>query len=144
MIKTKSEEIEQAQAPADMVWIPGGTFRMGSAASYPEEHPVRKVTVDGFWIDRYEVTKEQFARFSYETGYLTLAERKPTLEDFPGAPPENLVPGSMVFRKTPGPVDLRNYANWWGWMPGASWRNPKRPGQFARESGSASGGSCRI
>jgi formylglycine-generating enzyme len=127
MIKTKPEEIEQLQAPADMVWVPGGTFRMGSAASYPEEHPVRKVTVDGFWIDRYEVTKEQFAKFAYETGYLTVAERKPTPEDFPGAPPENLVPGSMVFKKTPGPVDLRNYANWWAWVPGANWRYPKGP-----------------
>ena len=78
-------------------------------------------------MDAYEVTNEQFARFADETGYVTVAERAPTAEDFPGAPPENLVPGSMVFRKRSGPVDLRNYANWWAWMPGASWRHPQGP-----------------
>ena len=83
-----------------MVWIPGGTFRMGSEKFYPEERPVHDVTVDGFWMDRSTVTNEQFARFVEATGYVTLAERPPNPADFPGAPPENLVPGSMVFQKT--------------------------------------------
>ncbi len=111
----------------DMIWIAGGTFRMGSAEFYPEERPVHDVTVDGFWIDRYTVTNEQFARFVAETGYVTVAERAPKPDDFPGALPENLVPGSMVFKKRTGPVDLRNYANWWAWVPGACWRSPKGP-----------------
>ena len=110
-----------------MVRITGGSFRMGSGDFYPEERPVRKVTVSDFWIDCYEVTNDQFAQFVTETGYVTLAERAPSPEDFPGAPPENLVPGSMVFQKRTGPVDLRNYVNWWAWMPGASWRHPKGP-----------------
>ncbi len=122
------EEIVQSQTPPGMVWIPGGTFRMGSADFYPEERPVHEVTVDGFWIDRRQVTNHQFAQFIAETGFLTVAERKPRAEDFPGAPPENLVAGSMVFQKRTGPVDLRNYANWWAWVPGASWRHPQGPG----------------
>src|SRR5580704_1287645 len=99
MIDTMSEKNAQTQSPPDTVQIPGGSFRMGSADFYIEERPVHEVTVDGFWMDRYEVTNEQFAKFTAETGYVTLAERPPKPEDFPGAPPENLVPGSMVFRK---------------------------------------------
>src|SRR5581483_9890926 len=110
-----------------MTWISGGTFRMGSEKFYREERPVREVTVDGFWMDSYEVTNEEFARCVAETGYVTLAERAPKPEDFPGAPAENLVPGSMVFQARTGPVDLRNYANWWAWVPGANWRHPKGP-----------------
>src|SRR6516162_8024616 len=86
-----------------MVWIPGGTFRMGSENFYPEERPVHDVAVDGFWIDCHEVTNEQFERFVEATGYRTLAERPLNPADFPGAPVENLVPGSMVFQKTTGP-----------------------------------------
>ena len=110
-----------------MAWIPGGAFRMGSEDFYPEERPVHEVSVDGFWMDCREVTNEQFARFVDETGYKTLAERPPNPADFPGAPPENLVPGSLLFHKTSGPVDLRNYVNWWTWMPGTSWRHPRGP-----------------
>ncbi|MCZ6528955.1 MAG: SUMF1/EgtB/PvdO family nonheme iron enzyme, partial [Chloroflexi bacterium] len=126
------EKIEAAQ-PGDpphpgMVWIPGGTFRMGSENFYPEERPVHQVTVDGFWIDKYPVTNTQFARFVDETGYVTVAERPPDPEDFPGAPAENLVPGSLVFHKTVGPVDLRYYDKWWDWVPGAWWREPEGPG----------------
>ena len=83
----------------DMVWIPGGTFRMGSDDHYPEEGPVHQATVDGFWMDKYQVTNAQFARFVKQTGYTTVAERAPNPEDYPGAPPENLVPGSLVFHK---------------------------------------------
>jgi formylglycine-generating enzyme required for sulfatase activity len=111
----------------DMVWAPGGEFRMGSEDFYPEEGPVHRVRVDGFWIDRYPVTNEQFARFVEATGYVTLAERPLDPADFPGAPAENLVPGSMLFHKTTGPVDLRDYTNWWAWMPGTSWRHPHGP-----------------
>jgi formylglycine-generating enzyme required for sulfatase activity len=122
-----SSEIAQTQAPPDMTWIPGGTFRMGAANFYPEERPLRDVTVDGFWMDRCEVTNKQFARFVAATGYVTIAERAPKPEDFPDAPLENLVPGSLVFQKRTGPVDLRNYANWWAWVPGASWQHPIGP-----------------
>ena len=111
----------------DMIWIPGGTFRMGSGDFYPEERPVHEVSVDGFWIDRNTVTNEQFARFVDATGYVTLGERPLNAADFPGAPVENLVPGSMLFHKTAGAVDLRNYANWWVWAPGTSWRHPLGP-----------------
>src|SRR5271169_6792066 len=110
-----------------MAWIPGGTFRMGSEDFYPEERPVHEVSVDGFWMDCYEVTNEQFARFVDETGYKTLAERPLNPADFPGAPPENLMPGSMLFHKTDGPVDLRDYVNWWVWAPGTTWRHPLGP-----------------
>jgi formylglycine-generating enzyme required for sulfatase activity len=107
-----------------MVWIPGGTFRMGSEKFYPEERPVHEVSVDGFWMDTFEVTSAQFAQFVAQTGYKTVAERELNAADYPGAPPENLVPGSLLFHKTHGPVDLNNYANWWVWVPGTSWRFP--------------------
>src|SRR3972149_6208888 len=93
----------QASPGPGMVWIPGGTFRMGSEDFYPEERPVHEVAVDGFWMDRDTVTNLQFKRFVEATGYVTLAERAPNPADFPGAPAENLVPGSMAFRKTAGP-----------------------------------------
>jgi formylglycine-generating enzyme required for sulfatase activity len=101
---------------------------MGAEDFYPEERPVHEVSVDGFWMDCCEVTNEQFARFVDETSYPTLAERPLNPADFPGAPPENLVPGSMLFHKTEGPVDLRNYVNWWAWTPGTNWRHPQGPG----------------
>ncbi len=115
-------------APApDMVWIPGGSFGMGDERFYPEERPVHTVTVDGFWLDRYQVTNREFARFVEATAYVTLAERPPNPADYPGAPPENLVPGSLVFHRTPGPVDLRDLTQWWTWTPGAYWRHPEGP-----------------
>ena len=112
----------------DMVWIPGGTFTMGSNDHYPEEGPTHQVTVDGFWMDKYPATDTQFARFVGETGYVTVAERPPDPSLYPGAPPENLVPGSLVFHKTQGPVDLRQINLWWTWTPGASWQHPDGPG----------------
>ena len=111
-----------------MVWIPGGEFAMGSERFYPEERPVRRVGVDGFWMDQHPVTVEQFARFVDETGYVTVAERPLDPADYPGADPEALVPGSLVFRKTAGPVDLSDYRNWWQYEPGASWRRPSGKG----------------
>ena len=111
----------------DMVWIPGGTFKMGSDQHYVEERPVHHVTVDGFWVDRYPVTNEQFARFVAETGHVTFAEIAPKAEDYPGALPEMLHPGSLVFVQPPGPVDLRNIGNWWRFVLGADWRHPYGP-----------------
>lgn len=122
-----SKEIAPAQAPSGMQWIPGGIFSMGSENFYPEESPVHQVSVDGFWMDKHTVTNEQFACFVKATGYVTVAERPLNPTDYPGAPPENLVPGALVFQKTRGPVDLNNYANWWVWTPGTSWRCPFGP-----------------
>jgi formylglycine-generating enzyme len=111
----------------EMAWIPAGTFRMGSDAHYPEEGPARQVTVDGFWIDRHQVTNSQFDAFAGATGYVSVAERPLDPAAFPGAPAENLVPGSLVFTMTAGPVDLRHLNQWWTWTPGASWRRPDGP-----------------
>jgi formylglycine-generating enzyme required for sulfatase activity len=111
----------------DMVWIPGGIFRMGSDRHYPEEAPVHEVSVDGFWMDPYTVTNRDFRRFVEATGYVTFSEKAPRAEDYPGARPEMLKPGSMVFKKAMGPVDLRDPHNWWDWVPGADWRHPRGP-----------------
>ena len=101
---------------------------MGSDAHYLDERPAREVEVAGFWIDRHPVTNADFAAFVAATGYVTTAEITPSADDYPGAPPENLQPGSMVFTMTRGLVDLRNVSNWWRWVPGASWRRPQGPG----------------
>ena len=111
----------------DMAWIPGGTFRMGSEDWYPEERPVHHVAVDGFWIDTHQVTVAEFRRFVKATGYVTSAEIAPEPADYPGADPALLVPGSLVFHKTSGPVSLYDYRNWWTWVPGADWRHPEGP-----------------
>jgi sulfatase modifying factor 1 len=111
-----------------MRWISGGTFDMGSDRHYPEEAPVHEVTVGGFWIDEYAVTNRQFASFVAATGYRTIAERPPNPPDYPGALPEMLKPGALVFRKARGPVDLRDISNWWGWKSGAYWRHPEGKG----------------
>ena len=111
----------------DLVWIPGGTFLMGSDKHYPEEAPAHEVTVHGFWMDKYAVTNEEFRRFVEEARYVTLAERPPTAEDYPGAKPELLVPASVVFQKPPQRVDLRDCYQWWTYVPGANWRHPEGP-----------------
>jgi formylglycine-generating enzyme required for sulfatase activity len=110
-----------------MVAIAGGEFAMGSDEFYPDEAPVRRVTVEGFSIDPFQVTNDQYAEFVNMTGYVTLAERVPDAELYLGAKPEDLVPGSLVFTMTDGPVDLRNYGNWWRWTPGSQWRHPIGP-----------------
>lgn len=112
----------------DMVLIPGGTFLMGSEEFYPDERPVHERTVESFFIDRHEVTNADYARFVDATGYITVAERDLDPKAFPGADPADLVPGSMVFTPTAGPVDLREWRNWWRWQPGAFWRHPQGPG----------------
>jgi formylglycine-generating enzyme required for sulfatase activity len=111
-----------------MTWIPGGEFRMGSADFYPEERPVHTVAVDGLWMDTRPVTVAEFRRFVKQTGYVTVAEQAPGHAAYPGADPELLVPGSLVFRMTAGPVDLGEFRNWWSYVPGACWRHPEGPG----------------
>lgn len=113
---------------ANMEWIPGGTFRMGSDRHYPEEAPAHAVTVDGFWMDRHAVTNREYRRFVEATGHVTVAERPVSAAEYPGAPPELLVPSSVMFRKPPGPVDLSNHYNWWTYVAGADWRHPRGPG----------------
>jgi formylglycine-generating enzyme required for sulfatase activity len=110
-----------------MVWVPGGTFVMGSDRHYPEEAPAHQTTVDGFWMDRCAVTNAEFRRFVDATGHVTVAERAPEPDDYPGADPALLVPASAVFRRPKGPVDLRNPYDWWINVPGASWRHPRGP-----------------
>ena len=100
---------------------------MGSDRHYIEEAPVRRVEVDGFWVDPGPVTNDAFAQFVAATNYRTVAERPLDPDDFPRAPTENLVPGSMVFTPTSGPVDVRDYTQWWRWTPGAEWRHPAGP-----------------
>ncbi|MGF9761873.1 formylglycine-generating enzyme family protein [Microvirga sp. 0TCS3.31] len=111
----------------DMIGIPGGTFRMGSDQHYPEEAPVHRVTVDGFWIDRTPVTNREFRRFVEATGHVTVAERKPDPRDYPGALPEMLKAGSLVFSPPDYPVDLRDWSQWWAFTFGATWRRPYGP-----------------
>ncbi|SDQ41801.1 formylglycine-generating enzyme family protein [Quadrisphaera sp. DSM 44207] len=112
----------------DLVWIPGGTFAMGSDDVYPEERPVHRVAVDGFWMDRHLVTTADFARFVAQTGHVTVAERRPDPADYPGVDPALLVPGSLVFTPPPHPVGLHDPRAWWSYVPGASWRHPEGPG----------------
>jgi formylglycine-generating enzyme len=127
-----------AGAPPSMVWIPGGEFTMGtdSDLGWPDEKPAHRVRVDSFWMDETEVTNAQFRAFVAATGYVTTAEKPPDAEEIlrqmppgtPRPPRENLVPGSLVFQPTRGPVDLRDYSQWWKWTPGADWRHPEGPG----------------
>jgi formylglycine-generating enzyme len=110
-----------------MQLVPGGEFAMGSADFYPEEAPVRRVEVDGFWIDERPVTVGQFRRFVKQTGYVTVAERPLDPELFPDSDPAMLVPGSLVFRPARGPVDLSDVRNWWSYVPSARWDRPEGP-----------------
>ena len=111
----------------DLCWVPAQTFTMGSDIHYLEEAPAHPVTVDGFWVAPHQVTNTEYSAFVDATGYVTVAERPLDPAEFPGAPPENLQPGSMVFTRTQGPVDLRHINLWWTWTPGASWRRPTGP-----------------
>lgn len=111
----------------EMVWIPGGTFHMGSNDFYPEEGPVHQVSVHGFWMDAHPVTNERFARFVDATGYLTVAERPLDPALYPGADPALLLPGGLVFRRPAQRVNLADFRQWWAYVPGASWRHPLGP-----------------
>jgi formylglycine-generating enzyme required for sulfatase activity len=101
---------------------------MGSESHYPEESPVHRVSVDGFWMDPHPVTNREFRRFVEETKYVTFAERQPDAQTYPGAKPELLVPGSAVFFETTRPVDLRDCSQWWQYVPGAAWNTPEGAG----------------
>ena len=126
-----------AQAPQGMVLIPGGEFNMGSEASFafPNEKPVHRVQVAPFFLDVHPVTNAEFAKFVEATAYKTVAERAVDWEEMkkqvppgtPKPPEEVLQPGSLVFRQTPGPVDLRDMSQWWVWTTGASWKYPNGP-----------------
>jgi formylglycine-generating enzyme required for sulfatase activity len=110
-----------------MVFIPGGTFRMGSDKHYPEEAPVHRVTVDGFRIDRTPVTNRQFKAFVKATGHVTFAELTPDPKDYPGMLPHMVYAGSLTFTPPNHAVDLRDYSQWWSFMKGADWRHPYGP-----------------
>jgi formylglycine-generating enzyme required for sulfatase activity len=116
-----------------MVLVPRGTTLFGNDHYYPEERPVREVQVGDVWFDRHLVTNAEFARFVEETGHVTVAEIAPDPDDFPGADPALLVPGSQVFTQTAGPVNLHDWTQWWRWQPGAQWRAPQGPGSTWEE-----------
>jgi formylglycine-generating enzyme required for sulfatase activity len=124
-----TQKISESGKPldSDMVWIAGGTFRMGSDRHYPEEAPVHRVTVDGFWMDATPVTNREFRRFVEATGHVTVAERKPDPKDYPGALPHMLKAGSLVFNPPDYPVSLRDWSQWWSFTFGATWRRPYGP-----------------
>ena len=111
----------------NMVWVPGGDFAMGSNEFYPEESPVRRETVPGFWMDRAPVTVREFRRFVKATRHVTTAERAPERADYPNADAALLVPGSLVFQGTRGPVSLDDNRAWWRYAPGARWDRPEGP-----------------
>ncbi len=115
-----------------MVRLHGGIFRMGSERFYPEEAPVREMSVGAFWIDVHTVTNAEFSKFVRKTGYVTVAERELNPADYPGVEPEKLVPGAACFHMTQGPVDLNDYSQWWSWMPGACWKHPEGPGSSVK------------
>jgi formylglycine-generating enzyme len=125
------------KAPEGMIWIPGGEFSMGAAGNgggscempmaSNDADPIHRVRVDGFWMDATAVTNEQFEQFVKATGYVTIAERTPTKEEFPTAPAENLIAGSVVFAPTDHEVPLDNHFQWWTYIPGANWRHPLGP-----------------
>ena len=118
---------DPASTLRDMLWVPGGTFQMGSNDFYPEERPVHGVAVDRFWMDEHPVTNAEFRCFVEATGYVTVAEREPDPKNYPGVDPAVLVPGSLVFGRPPHRVGLRDHRAWWAYVPGASWRHPTGP-----------------
>lgn len=112
----------------ELVQVPGGSFRMGSTSFYPEEAPIHTATVGAFGIERHPVTNAQFAEFVDATGYVTVAEKPLDPALYPGVAEADLLPGALVFRPTRGPVDLRDWRQWWDWASGANWRQPFGPG----------------
>jgi len=125
--ETAGKSRQNVDLDEGMVWIPPQTTILGSDEHYPEESPAHEVTVDGFWIQTHQVTNAEFAEFVAATRYVTVAERPLDPAAYPDAPPENLVPGSMVFTRTAEPVDLRHISQWWAWTPGACWNHPRGP-----------------
>ncbi|HEY7099205.1 MAG TPA: formylglycine-generating enzyme family protein [Terriglobales bacterium] len=123
--------------PDGMAWVSGGEFSMGAndppdmddvgMKATVDARPIHRVYVDGFFMDKTDVTNADFEKFVKATGYVTIAERKPRAEDFPGAPPENLIAGSVVFAPPDHPVPLNNHFQWWTYVKGANWRHPLGP-----------------
>ena len=127
MLKRSPIRQSEQALGSDMVWIPGGVFRMGSDEHYPEEAPAHRVKVDGFWIDRTPITNRQFRKFVRETGYVTFAEVAPDPKDYPGALPHMLKAGSLVFTPPGHPVDTDDWGQWWNFKFGANWKRPYGP-----------------
>lgn len=136
-LPTIENEKESKATTNNMVWIPGGTFSMGCNTSdeslcsiggiTKDAQPIHQVYLDGYWMDKTEVTNAEFAKFVSQTGYITVAEQKPSQAEFPNVLPADLVAGSIVFSPTPNEVDLRNYMQWWSFVEGANWRHPSGP-----------------
>ena len=136
-VAIKGKSAPSGPNPSGMAWIPGGEFSMGAEDprvlpnggpdAMADARPIHRVAVDGFWIDRTEVTNDQFAAFVKATDYKTVAERTPTAAEFPGAPPENLVAGSVVFTPPDRAVPLNDHYQWWSYVKGANWRHPEGP-----------------
>jgi len=125
-----------------MLWISGGEFSMGAQdasdmndvamMATTDSRPVHRVYVDGFFMDQTDVTNGAFEKFVNQSGYVTVAERNPRAEDFPGAPPENLVAGAAVFSPPDRPVPLNDQLQWWKYVPNANWRHPSGPNSDIR------------
>jgi formylglycine-generating enzyme len=113
--------------PTELIAVPGGPFRMGATDFYPDEAPIHTATVGEFAIERHPVTAAQFAEFVADTAYVTVAERALDPALYPGVAAADLAPGALVFRPTQGPVNLRDWRQWWDWIPGANWRRPFGP-----------------
>ncbi len=127
---------KNAEERKGMIWIPPGLFWMGcQVKSFKDVRPVHRVSLHGFWMDKTLVTNDEFARFVKATGYKTIAERKPDAKDFPGAPPENLVAGALVFTSPSEPVSKHSHYSWWRYVPGADWRHPEGPQSSIAEKG---------
>jgi formylglycine-generating enzyme required for sulfatase activity len=142
MATVPAAAVARDAAPPGMVWVPGGEFSMGALDPRGMEHgghqpmedarPIHRVYVDPFWMDATEVTNAEFARFVKDTGYVTVAERTPTREEFPTAPAENLVAGSVVFAPTPAEIRLEDHYRWWSYVAKACWRRPEGAGSDIR------------
>ncbi|MDF3076797.1 MAG: sulfatase-modifying factor protein [Sphingobacteriaceae bacterium] len=125
---TTGTEAKVDTVQSKMVWIPAGSFQMGSDdPAFTDALPIHKISVDGFWMDEHEVTNAEYAKFVNATGYQTVAEQPLNPADFPDVPKENLVSGSGVFTPTTQPVNLDNPMQWWRYVPGASWKHPFGP-----------------
>src|SRR5215471_19063985 len=141
----ENRDPSRRRAPDGKVWIPGGEFSMGAGEppdmddvgmkATLDARPIHRVYVDGFYMDKTDVTNAQFSRFVKATGYVTVAERTPSAEDFPSAPPEKLVAGGVVFAPPNHPVSLDNHLQWWSYVKGANWRHPTGPQSDIRGKG---------
>ena len=123
----KTADYAKKEAPVGMKWIPGGEFDMGSNDGQPNETPVHTVRVKGFWMDETEVTNAEFRKFVDATGHVTLGETAFDPKDYPNAPPGTLNAGSLIFKKSDGPVLLTDHMQWWEFKEGADWMHPEGP-----------------